>query len=366
MALNATLLPGVETQDLLDAINHIASENPNMKIADLEPRLSELSQLSPCIHDRRLRIRKVPDRREDGNDGDDEFEADIEGVYASLLPTPSFDPLPPAQALPVHFKPGPQAATTTPHNITSLDPHLLVKGSDGIRDRNTAPHHTSIFGGVPLADIHASIHAAIPSRTALHEARLDHPSDTPFPSPSPLPRARTAPLSTRFTALRTRSESPHYSRTRLRKQRVRRSAPTASGATSYRTDAESEADRGRSRTRERGAGLVISKPILQHPILVPGVHMGVGGGRSVGTPSPLGKASFGTSKGEDESGAETARRAARRRRRMGIVGAVRGVNVEVGDGSGDESERVMVSLLLGLSDGYGNLNLNRNHHHNHT
>ncbi|KAF2439389.1 hypothetical protein P171DRAFT_490092 [Karstenula rhodostoma CBS 690.94] len=305
--------PDMKAQELLDATN--------MNIADLEARLSELSRLSSH---RRPPLRKMPDRRGDGNDGDDEFEEHSESVYTSQAPTPLFIA---AQALPSHCKPGP---TTSP---TATMPYLLVKSSDGLRDNHTAPHTPSLSSSALLANVQASIHAAIPFHTAaLREARLAHKPDThprpqpppklwtttptARPSPSspdallpgpPLPRARTAPLfSTRLT------ESPHRSRSRSRsrsrKQPARVSAPSAAAAASYTSDSESGSERGRP--------LAISKPMLQHPILVAGVHLDVG----VGAPRPLGQAAA-TGDGDVGGMVEAACRAAQQRR--GAGGGVR-------------------------------------------
>ncbi|KAK7185817.1 hypothetical protein PSPO01_08067 [Paraphaeosphaeria sporulosa] len=330
MVPHAVLLPG-KLQELLDAINHVAREDPNLKTGDLGA-CSELWQSSPRIYYRRPRSRKELDTREEGNDSDDDDDdyEERKGAYSLPLPTPLFTASRPPHTLPFRYKPDTQAVPSTPTTITSPVPFLLLTGSDGLRDTR-AP---ILFSGAPLSDIQTAIHAAIPAHTALCEARINHNCDnpkshscptTPSSSGSPrhrhrpttptptneqleeatraaLSRARTAslPRPTRLP-VHTRSETPACSRSRPRKQR--RTAPT--GPAPYQPDSD-DGDRGRSRTRP-----VISRPMLQHPIAVAGVE--VGEGRPGGSGSSLHDSAKGDIGGVLEAGRTAARRRGRAR-----------------------------------------------------
>ncbi|KAJ4349366.1 uncharacterized protein N0V89_007980 [Didymosphaeria variabile] len=280
MAPHDAPFPGLEARQLRDALSYFATKDPNWTIRDLEIRLSALLDSSPPGYDRRLQARNARESREDDNDGDDEYEVDREDPFATLSSTPrcSSPELLPASS---------QTFSDELDHALSPDPIQLVKGSDGIRNKPPWPHGNSIIGGIPLADVQRSIHAAMPSQTLIQEARIKQqkrdkttsakqpsspsnkgsprpwpmspsiPTDKPdFPSSDPrrphLKHAMTVPLSSSYfrslSAHRDHTDSPQRTHTRLHKQRARRSAPSESAP--FETYPDSNTERGRPRLRK--------------------------------------------------------------------------------------------------------------------
>ena len=273
---------------------------------------------------------------EEENDGDDEYEDDAEEPHlqaATPLPSPHLSkPLPPS---PKPHSPTPHDEPHAPGDSEHHPPPLLQKGSDGLHDIPTpSSHYNSIFGGPRLSTVHAQIKASILSHTTaqiklLRQRKLDRAASkrkeklnraatkrgaspqtsSTKGSPLPWPTSPVTPVdenkifpphrpNTPFSplaldALRTQSESPQRSRTVLRKQKARLStpiqdlSPPTPPILSPDGGVESGTERGRTRLRKekpssrnehddvpRGKeGLKISRPMLQHPIMIPVVSL---------------------------------------------------------------------------------------------
>ncbi|KAJ4298929.1 hypothetical protein N0V90_004172 [Kalmusia sp. IMI 367209] len=234
---------------------------------------------------------------EDDNDGDD--ERDDEGRLR--MQDLKLRPLP---AIPSTTFRNPFFASPFQNRAASSDPPQLYKGSDGLRDRRHFGRddrgNSRIIGDV--AATRRRIQEALPSYTAAQAKRLKNqkrelessrsPSSKGSPSPRPWPksprvptknhdrspslehvRAKTSPLpANRFTSLRTHSESPKRSRTRLRKHRARLSDGNASAPpTTLHLQSEPESstepntyqrgiERGRTRLRKGSPAALIAPP----------------------------------------------------------------------------------------------------------
>lgn len=339
--------------NLLDALHRLQCGSPELDTETLT--LSELLHISdgkspqPTSTAPRLELPQFHaiNYHDQEGDGDDEYEDEREEAPQQ----PATHLLPPhfSKPLPTRPKQGNQYLYNPPHDVRPTDLTALRKGSDGIRDarHSAGANYNSIFGGPQLTDVQRHIEETIPAHTltqrkllkqkkpgkssSKRQARLESTTSKRHASPrtpsskgspftpneeqkSPSPRPYT-PFPKKFALTRAHSESPQRSRTRLHKQEARMSAPMLiphalnQPTTAFNLDTDSGAERGRTRLRKdkqpfrekshrrlRGGkeGLAISKPTLQHPVLLPTMSLGTashlvspGLHNDVRTPSPL-------------------------------------------------------------------------------